>query len=108
VAAIERFDAIAAGNAGYAAINVGTGTGTTVIELVAAFEAEVGRKLDVGIGPRRDGDVAGAYSLVERAHDWLGWQAGLSIQQGIRDALRWSAARAGRLAQFDATRSKAG
>ncbi len=96
VRAIERFDEVLPGPSGYDVINVGTGRGTTVRELVAAFTAVVG-PLEVRDGPRRPGDVVGSYTRNERATRLLGWTAELSIEQGVRDSLAWAAIRAERL-----------
>jgi UDP-glucose 4-epimerase len=95
VNAIERFDDVVP--AGYDVINIGTGTGTTVRELVAAFEAAVGHAIEVVDGPSRPGDVVGSYTRNDKARALLGWDAQLSIEQGVRDALNWSAVRAERL-----------
>ena len=90
VHALERFDdVVAAAPDGYLALNVGTGAGTTVRELVAAFEQATGSTLDVQEGRPRPGDVVGAYARVGAAHELLGWHAERSIIDGIRDALAW-------------------
>lgn len=87
VRALERFDTVVPN--GYRALNVGTGTGTTVRELVTAFREATGGPLEVVEGPPRPGDVAGAFARVDRAQGALQWRAELSIAQGIRDAMRW-------------------
>ncbi|BEP12678.1 UDP-glucose 4-epimerase GalE [Acidothermaceae bacterium B102] len=69
-------------------INVGTGTGTTVRELVAAFRAIVGDFASVD-APPRPGDVIGSYTRSDRAAELLGWKAQLSLEDGLRDSLRW-------------------
>jgi len=94
VLAIERFDG-AAGAAGsdYIPINIGCGSGVTVKEMVAAFESVYGQKIARNTAPPRDGDVVGAYADASRALELLGWKAELSIEDGIKDALRWGAAR---------------
>jgi UDP-glucose 4-epimerase len=71
-------------------INLGTGDGVTVRELVAAFERVTGETLPVVDAPRRAGDQAGAFAIVERAHDLLGWRAERSTDDGVRDALDWA------------------
>jgi UDP-glucose 4-epimerase len=96
VHAVERFDSLVANPEHYAVLNVGTGRGTTVRELVAAF-IETAGAVDVVEGPARPGDVAGAYARVERAQAALGWAAELSVTDGIRDALAWLAVRDARL-----------
>ncbi len=70
-------------------VNIGRGDGVTVRELVAAFEKAVGEKLDVKEGPPRDGDVAGAFAVCDKANEFLGWRAEFTIEQAIRDALIW-------------------
>jgi UDP-glucose 4-epimerase len=101
-AALERFDEVIerAGTDGSLVINLGTGTGTTVRELLNALRSVVGdeiRSVDV---PRRPGDVAGCFTRSTRARDLLGWQPELSIEAGIRDTLRWFEVRGDRLAGF--------
>jgi UDP-glucose 4-epimerase len=88
VAALERFDALTAEQP-YRVVNLGTGRGTTVFELIAAFERVTGTQLDVVRGPRRPGDVIGACASADLAASLLGWRAELSIDQGIADALAW-------------------
>ncbi len=91
VKAVERFDsAMDAEGADFLPINLGTGNGVTVKELVAAFEKVFGQKLNVAESDPRPGDVAGAYANADRAHKLLGWRAEKSIEEGIADALRWT------------------
>jgi UDP-glucose 4-epimerase len=73
-------------------INVGTGTGTTVRELVAAFQAVVGDFQAVEAA-RRPGDVIGSYTRSDRAAELLGWKAERSLEDGLRDSLAWLARR---------------
>jgi UDP-glucose 4-epimerase len=89
VAALERFDSVMAGADRFEVLNIGTGRGTTVRELVAGFEAATGSRLTVQEGPPRPGDALGAYARVELAERALGWRAELSIADGVRDALAW-------------------
>jgi len=77
----------------YIVINLGSGNGVTVKEFVAAFEKVYGQKVPVAIKPPRPGDVAGAYANADRAEKLLGWKAELSIEEGIRDALKWGKVR---------------
>jgi len=74
-------------------INLGTGKGVTVRELVAAFEQAYGQRVPVSIQPPRPGDVAGAYANADKAARLLGWKAELPITQGISDALKWGKVR---------------
>jgi UDP-glucose 4-epimerase len=89
VRAVERFDRVTNAEP-FSVINLGGGTGTTVRELVAAFERVTGASLDVVEGPSRPGDVAGAYADAQKAADLLDWRAELSIDDGIRDSLAWA------------------
>ncbi len=93
VKALTGFDEVfnRAGNPAdnYLVINLGTGRGVTVKELVAAFERVYGQTINKReVGPR-PGDVAGAYASAERAWNLLGWKAELPIEQAIADALKW-------------------
>ncbi|ASW54197.1 UDP-glucose 4-epimerase GalE [Plantactinospora sp. KBS50] len=106
VRALLRFDDIlpagdartAAPTGGTLAVNLGTGRGTTVRELVAAFRSVVEDPPPVRDAPRRPGDQAGCHTRTDRARDLLGWRPELSLAEGIRDALRWAAVRDARLA----------
>jgi len=91
VAALLRFDAALEG-ASQRAVNLGTGSGTTVWELVEAFSSVAG-DLKVEEGPRRPGDVVGAYAHSGSAERLLGWRAERSLEDGVRDALAWNARR---------------
>ncbi|GAA1035497.1 UDP-glucose 4-epimerase GalE [Virgisporangium ochraceum] len=88
VQAVVRFDEILP-EPGYRAINLGTGNGTTVRELVAAFNAVIGGELPVAEAPPRLGDAAGAFTRSSRAATLLEWAAEFSIEDGIRHSLEW-------------------
>jgi len=94
IKAVEQFDKVfdRAGNpeSNYLVINLGTGNGVTVRELVTAFEKVYGQKLPQKDVPRRPGDQGGAYTSCDRAREWLGWEPQMTIEEGIRDALLWS------------------
>lgn len=88
VKALQAFDQVVPGTNGHEVINLGTGDGTTVRELVDAFRAVVG-DLDVREAPPRPGDVVGCYTRSTKAASVLGWTAQRSVQDGVRDALAW-------------------
>ena len=98
VKAAERFDRAFESsepqNTNYLVINLGTGRGVTVRELVEAFEKVYGREIRKQDGPPRPGDIAGAYANSDRAEELLSWKAEKSIEQGIADALEWGKVRA--------------
>ncbi len=90
VRALQRFDDVLPGDRGYEVINLGTGSGTTVRELVAAFQAVCGAGLPVRESGPRPGDVVGCFTRSDRARQLLGWSTQKSIEDGIRDSLAWS------------------
>jgi UDP-glucose 4-epimerase len=73
----------------YEAINVGTGTGSTVLEVIKGFEDVSGVKLNYQIGPRRPGDVEQVYASVENAEKLLQWKANLSLKEALKDSWNW-------------------
>ena len=75
------------------AINLGTGRGTTVRELLAAFNQIVERPVQARAAARRPGDVAGAYTRIDRARRLLDWTPQYGIHDGIRHSLQWAAIR---------------
>jgi UDP-glucose 4-epimerase len=75
-----------------ATVNLGTGRGQTVLEVVRAFEAASGRTVPYEIVPRRPGDVATCYADVSLARDLLGWSAQRGLPQMCADAWRWQSA----------------
>ncbi|MEU3776873.1 UDP-glucose 4-epimerase GalE [Streptomyces sp. NPDC032472] len=89
IAAIERFDSILTGLERSIAINLGTGSGTTVRELCDAFNRVVSTPLATTDAGPRPGDVAGGYTKSDRAAQLLGWTPKLSLEDGIRSALDW-------------------
>jgi len=90
VAALTRFDVLPGP---VTVVNLGSGTGTTVRELVAAFNRVAGRPVQTREAGPRPGDVAGAYTRVARAGRLLGWRAQYDVAEGIRHSLQWAAIR---------------
>jgi UDP-glucose 4-epimerase len=70
-------------------VNLGTGRGHSVLEMVHAFERASGRPVPVEFAPRRPGDVAACYADASLAAAQLGWRASLGIDEMCRDAWRW-------------------
>ncbi|WP_272681557.1 UDP-glucose 4-epimerase GalE [Providencia sp. PROV129] len=75
--------------AGLHIYNLGTGTGTSVLEVVAAFEKAVGKPIPYTISARRPGDIAEYWSTPAKAARDLGWTAKYSIQDMADDVWRW-------------------
>lgn len=69
--------------------NLGSGHGTSVLEMLHAFERAVGRELPYEVVPRRPGDVASSYADASRANAELGWRTEKSIDDMAVDAWRW-------------------
>lgn len=77
------------GNTGCDAVNLGTGQGISVLELVKAFEDATGVHIPYEIAPRRAGDPATVYADCTKAERVLGWKAELSAAQMCADTWRW-------------------
>lgn len=88
VAAIQRLeDGKASSN--YEVFNIGTGKGSSVLEIISAFENVTGEKLDYKIGPRRTGDIVQIFGDVQKSNAELGWKANLDINEMMRSAWEW-------------------
>lgn len=75
---------------GFHRFNLGNGEGYTVLEVIAAAESAIGRKLEIPRGPRREGDPAMLVASSRKAKDVLGWQPRYPhIEQIVADAWRW-------------------
>jgi UDP-glucose 4-epimerase len=90
VAALTRFDTLPGP---VTVINLGTGMGTTVRELLDMFDRVSDRPIEASEAGRRPGDTAGAYTRTDRALSLLGWRPQYDIADGIRHSLQWAAIR---------------
>jgi UDP-glucose 4-epimerase len=90
VRAVERFDDVLA-EVGEPStiINVGTGEGVTVRELVASFERVSGHSVPIAEAPPRPGDAVGAFASVDKAARLLDWRTELGLDEAIASALAW-------------------
>ncbi len=77
------------GREGVEIFNLGTGQGTSVLEVVQAFSEACGRDLPYKICPRRAGDVAAVYGDASKAERMMGWKAKFNIKDMCRDSWRW-------------------
>lgn len=73
----------------YDVINLGTGQGASVLEVIHAFEAVTGVPLAWKTGPRRPGDIVSVYADAGKAQAVLGWQTTRHLADALRDAWRW-------------------
>ena len=87
LAALETLAAADAG--GVRTWNLGTGSGTSVLEVLAAFSCAVGRELPHEVVGRRAGDIAASWADPTRAHRELGWRAEKGIDEMCADTWRW-------------------
>jgi UDP-glucose 4-epimerase len=88
VAAVKRLETKAA-DTNYEIFNLGTGKGSSVLEIIHAFESSTGAKLNYVIGPRREGDIEQVYGDVTKAATLLGWKAERDINEMMRSAWAW-------------------
>ena len=72
--------------------NLGTGKGTSVLELIDTFGKVVGRKVPFHVEKRRDGDIGECFANVTKAQRELGWEATKSLAEACEDQWRWQSA----------------
>ena len=97
VSALLKFDSVLGANNSLP-INLGTGSGTTVKELVEAFNRVTDKPVTAVDATRRPGDSAGAFTRSDRARHLLGWEARYSVEEGIEHSLQWASVRSDILA----------
>ncbi len=73
----------------YETFNLGTGKGSSVLEVVNSFERVSGEKLNYKIVGRREGDVISAYADTVKANNVLGWKSQLTLDDAMRSAWKW-------------------
>ncbi|MEG1493056.1 MAG: UDP-glucose 4-epimerase GalE [Gordonibacter sp.] len=74
---------------GVGIFNLGTGTGSSVFDVIHAFERACGRTLPYEVKPRRAGDIAENYAACDKAHNELGWTAEYDLDRMCADSWRW-------------------
>lgn len=77
------------GSSFYDVVNVGTGTGNSVLEIVETFQRVTKVQLPYKIGERRPGDIPQIFADVQKSESFLGWKAQRSLEDSLRDAWRW-------------------
>ena len=76
-------------DANFEVFNLGTGTGSTVLEAIQSFERVSGKKLNYKIVDRRPGDITSAYASTEKANKILGWKAESTLDEAMKSAWEW-------------------
>ena len=76
-------------NPGLDIINLGTGTGYSVLDMVKAFGKACGKEIPYEIKPRREGDIAMCYAAPDKAAKVLGWKAERGLEEMCEDTWRW-------------------
>lgn len=76
---------------GLVTYNLGTGSGYSVLDMVAAFEQACGKKIAYQFAPRREGDIAQCYAATDLAERELGWKAKRQVSEMTTDTWRWQA-----------------
>lgn len=69
--------------------NLGTGTGSSVLEVIQAFEKVSNQKLAYKIVGRREGDITSAYANTDKANNVLGWKAQSTLEEAMESAWKW-------------------
>ena len=69
--------------------NVGTGKGSSVLDVIKAFEKVSGKKLNYKIVGRREGDITSAYADTKKANEVLGWKSTLNLDDALASAWKW-------------------
>ena len=73
----------------YDVFNLGTGKGSTVLEIINTFEEVNQVKVNYSLGPRRSGDVVQIYAAVDKANKVLNWEASKDIAEALKDSWSW-------------------
>jgi UDP-glucose 4-epimerase len=76
-------------NAKVETFNLGTGTGSSVLEVINTFEKVSGKKLPYKIVGRREGDITSAYANTDKANTVLGWKAKSTLEDALTSAWKW-------------------
>lgn len=92
VGSIEGTPAEDGSRRGVGIFNLGTGKGSSVLDVIHAFERACGKKLPYTIKPRRAGDIAESYASCDKARDELGWVAEYDLDQMCAHSWNWQSA----------------
>jgi len=76
----------------YDFFNIGTGEGTSVLQIIQAFEKTTGEKVNYELKPRRTGDITSVYAAIGKSKDVLAWTSKRSLEKSLQDAWAWQKA----------------
>lgn len=76
-------------NTNFETFNIGTGVGSSVLEVIKSFEKVSGKDLNYKFAPRREGDITEAYADTQKANTVLGWQSELTLDDAMLSAWNW-------------------
>lgn len=86
---VKALDLLFKNNEFYDAVNIGTGKGTSVLEIINQFMDVNHVNVPYKIGPRRIGDIVEIYASTSKANNQLNWSAELSVKEALADVWRW-------------------
>jgi UDP-glucose 4-epimerase len=86
---VAALDALASGLSGAVPINIGTGVGSSVLEVIKAASDAVGAEIPFEVVDRRPGDIAKTWAATDYAAEVLGWRATRDLNEMLRDHWRW-------------------
>jgi len=76
----------------YDFFNIGTGEGSSVLQVIQAFEKATNKKVTYEVRDRRAGDITAVYAATEKSNNILGWKAEISLEEALKDAWSWQEA----------------
>jgi UDP-glucose 4-epimerase len=76
----------------YDFFNIGTGEGSSVYQVIQAFEKATNKKVTYEVRDRRAGDITAVYAATEKSNNILGWKAEISLEEALKDAWAWQEA----------------
>jgi UDP-glucose 4-epimerase len=86
------FDLPPAGTVDTRSFNIGTGVGTSVVELARQLQKAAGSNAEIDFAPRRPGEQQESFLNVDKARDLLGWEPGVSLADGLARTFAWAEA----------------
>jgi UDP-glucose 4-epimerase len=93
VVALERLMS-SASESNFEVFNVGTGVGSSVLDVIKSFEKASGQDLNYKIVDRRSGDVVAAFADTTKANTVMGWKSKRTLDEALKDAWNWEKSQA--------------